>query len=330
VAHAGWHRPLGRWALPWGFVLGTLPDLDVLANPWLDAVERLHWHRGPSHGIPGVVAMALISAVVVWWIHRRGGLSWARAWVTALAIMVTHVAIDLFTVYGTQILAPFSDHGFGTDNLFIIDPLYTVPLLLGVCVALLCGGRWGARANLVGLVLSTLYVGWSFGAQAKADAVFQRALAQQGHAVERTLTSATPLNTVLWRGLAQVEGGFLVGYWSLLDEDESVRFDFVPQRAELVADVRDTRAFEVVDWFSQGWWVADERGGRVRMSDLRFGEIRSGANQLPEEWAHVFSWHVGPDAADPSGLEQLPQVFADRSAALGMVWSRLRGDRTGW
>ena len=296
----------------------------------MDAVERLYWHRGPSHGW----LFLLLASLGIGWglqhLYRKTGLSFARAGLVTLLVLATHVAIDLFTVYGTQILAPFSRHGFGTNNLFIIDPLYTMPLLLGIFAAVLGGTRTVAtRANIAGLVLSTLYVGWSFVSQARAEAVFVRELQRQGLTTQDSQTSATPLNTVLWRHLAKVENGFLVGYWSWFDTDETVHFTFVPQRPELALPVQNTAAFTAVNWFSQGYWIAEQKDGAVQLSDLRFGETRPQPGASPDEWQFIFSWIVGPNAADPSGLQTAPQT-GDRSAALPLIWRRIKGDKFAW
>jgi len=331
VAAAGWHRPLGRKALLWGVALGTLPDLDIILFPWLDTVQRLYWHRGESHSLFLIIPMAMAAGWLVHRVHRGGGLSYGRAAGVTSLIFLTHVLIDFFTVYGTQLLAPFSRHGFGSNNLFIIDPLYTLPLLAGCLVFALRPAGMGWRANQVGLVLSTLYVVWSFGAQAVAERGFQRELARQGIVATGTAqTSATALNTVLWRHLAPVEGGFVIGYRSLLDADDAVRFDFVPQRAELAAALRQTREFEVLDWFSQGYWVAQPGAEGVKIVDLRFGEIRTSPASSPEEWVHVFAWELRAAGDNGTRLRQLPQDFGDRRAALGAVWRRLRGDQTVW
>lgn len=103
-----------------------------------------------------------------------------------LLIFPTHVLIDFFTVYGTQLLAPFSRHGFGSNNLFIIDPLYMLPLLAGCLLFALRPVGMGWRANQIGLALSTLYVGWSFGAQAVAERGFLHELSRQGIVRDRT------------------------------------------------------------------------------------------------------------------------------------------------
>jgi len=331
VAAAGWHRPLGRKALGWGVALGTQPDLDIVVFPWLDDVQRLYWHRGESHSLLLIIPMALAAGWLVHRVHRGSGLSFARAAIVTWLVFLTHVLIDFFTVYGTQLLAPFTRHGFGSNNLFIIDPFYTVPLLLGCLLFAVWPAGAGRRANVAGLVVSTLYVAWSFGAQAVAERGFQRELARQGIVVTGPAqTAATPLNTVLWRHLAPVEGGFVIGYRSLLDAGGEVRFDFVPQRAELADPWRGSREFAVLEWFSQGLWIAQPGTGNVKIIDLRFGEVRTGPTKSPDEWGHVFAWELDEVGDGGVQLRQLPQAFGDRRAALGAVWRRLRGDRSAW
>lgn len=326
VAHACWHRPLGRLALPWGFALGTLPDLDILAFPLLDPVQELYWHRGESHSIWLMLLGGLLAGLLVQRVHASTGLTRQAAITGGILIWVTHVLIDLFTVYGTQLLAPFSRHGFGTNNLFIIDPLFTLPLLFGALGALVRRTPAArARANHLGLALTTLYLGWSFVAQARAQNVFHRELTRQGIQATDTLTLATPLNTVLWRHLVRVEKGFLIGYWSWADADERVTFDFVPQHPDLVTPARASRAFGAVDWFSQGWWaVIDPTTGRV--ADLRFGETRLTPNAPPANWGFPFSWTFPPGETDPV-LAPVPFAFEERRRVLAALWQRIRGQR---
>ena len=88
--------------------------------------------------------------------------------------------LDAFTVYGTQLLLPFSDYPVGVGSVFIIDPLYTLPLLVGVIGALLLRARApdrAARWNAAGLALGTLYLGWSVAAQSHVEGVVHRTIA---------------------------------------------------------------------------------------------------------------------------------------------------------
>lgn len=342
VAHACWHKTLGRRALLWGLALGTLPDLDIIAFPWLDAVDRLVWHRGVSHAIWTTLLLAWPLAALLRRIHKnptppRESLAFRPAFAGVWLILASHVLIDVFTVYGTQLLAPFSRHGFGLNNLFIIDPLYTLPLVLGCLLAATLRTAPARRlATVAGLAISTLYVGWSFVAQARAASIFAAELARQGRAVEpgRAITSATALNTVLWRHVAEVEGGFLIGYWSWFDADARVRFDFVPRAPRAVSAARESRAFATVEWFSQGYWAVldPDAPDSVKVADLRFAEMRPGAGAPPAEWIWPFVWSFPttpiPDAEIP--LQQVPADFGSRGAGFDDIWRRLKGDREAW
>ncbi len=331
VAHACWHRSLGRPALLWGAVLGTLPDLDVIVTPWLDLPGFLRWHRGESHSLWFMVLAAWLCVAPLRFVHRRANPPPTRReiFLGAWLVFASHVLIDVFTVYGTQLLAPFSRYGFGLNNLFIIDPLFTLPLLLGALLALVAPSANVRRlASVTALALCTLYTVWSFVAQARAHHVFRAELARQGHVATRSFTAAAPLNTLLWRHVAEVEDGFLIGYWSWLDDEPRVRFTPVPQRAEAVAGLRPTRAFETVDWFAQGYWAALP-GDTPVVVDLRFAELRPAPDTPPSAWSWPFAWSFGIEDGE-TVLQRHETAAVDRAAAMERLWRRIRGDYTVW
>jgi len=333
VSYACWSRPLGRKALPLGFALGTLPDLDIVAYPLLDEVQRLYWHRGESHSIWFLILGSWLSA----WLLRRipwtRMLSWRQAYGGVFAVYSTHVLIDLFTVYGTQLLAPFSRHGFGTNNFFIIDPLFTLPLLIGITGALLGRSeRVRRRINVIGLTLATAYTGWSFISQGVATRAFAHARVEQGINAERTFTSATAFNTVLWRQLIETDAGFLIGYWSWFDDaNASVKFKSLPRRAADIEAVVEARSFGAVDWFSQGWWtVVEVEADQAVVVDLRFGEIPTAFGQSPDELGWPFAWEFDLSAGRNAPLVQVPRAVDDAGATLRLLWRRIRGDTDAW
>ena len=324
---------MGRWALPAGLALGTLPDLDILANPLLDDVQQLYWHRGESHSVWFLILGSWITA----WLLRRLPVAWElsvrQAWWGALAIYTTHVLIDVFTVYGTQLLAPFSRHGFGTNNLFIIDPLFTVPLLGGILSAALFRSESRRRLlNTTGLALATTYAGWSFVSQAVAERAFARAVQEQGMVVQRGFTSASAFNTVLWRHVAETEEGFWIGYWSWFDPaGTAVDFRFVPSHAEAVQAVADARSFAVVDWFSQGWWAVVEADAmKATLVDLRFGDIPTARDQPPQDRAWPFAWEFDLAAGAEAPLVQTPPQLDGAGETIQLLWQRIRGEHAGW
>lgn len=322
VSYACWHRQLGRRSLVWGAGLGTLPDLDVLLYPILNDIQRLYWHRGESHSLFFSVFGGLLIGWLLWKHRWRGNLTHQRTSVGVILVLVTHVALDYSTTYGTQLVAPFSRYGFAHGNLFIIDPLYTLPMLIGIVSAGVMKGKSGWRANTAGIVFSCLYLIFSYISHAYADHTFKRHLADQNVEVLESFTGATPMNTLLWRHLARTPDGILIGYFSIIADSpqKPIRFDRVSRNEHLIAPYRNQRNVKAVEWFSKGFWVARNEKNMLTLSDLRFGELRFREKDTPERWQYLFAWKI---TGDQDTLAQQPWAAGNIGAALSSLWTRI-------
>ncbi len=111
-------------------------------------------------------------------------------------------------------------------TIFIIDPLYTVPLLMGVLAALIIRSdrRLAYRLNTLGLVVSSLYLAFALGAKLHVTGVVEEALSRRDMPSEKYLAVPTPFNTLLWRVVVMDGDGYLEGFYSLLDKSPSIRF----------------------------------------------------------------------------------------------------------
>lgn len=320
VAEAGMGgRRLGNKAFLWGAALGTLPDLDIIAYPWLDQIQRLEWHRGWSHSIFILLLASPLLGALVARIHR-GNVSTPRASWTVFWILLTHVLIDVFTVYGTMVFAPFSDYRAGLNNLFIIDPLFSAPLILGVLIAGICAAdsRWRRRANVAGLALATLYAGWSLAAKAHAEEAIRKNFANAGISPLRVAISPTPFNTLLWRGLAEREQDFVITYHSLLNTTASPTFEILPKNHESLAEIADSRAVKRLIWFSNGFYSASKTKNGWAISDWRFGEWRGAGTSTP---VSVFAWNLSKEGNSVTAAPYRAQV--DLKGQLNLMKSRL-------
>jgi len=351
---------LGRRAGPraalWGAVCGTLPDLDVLFSHG-DPVRDFTFHRAESHAL---FWLTLASPLLGWLLARlnRDRQAWVRWSLLAGLALVTHALLDAFTIYGTQLLLPFSDYPVGLGSVFIIDPLYTLPLLAGLVAAL----AWrrtrpeaAARANAAGLLASSAYLAWSVGAQAHVEGEVHRALAATPIEAGRVLVTPTPFNTLLWRVVVMDDRGYHEGFRSLLDEGEHIPLAYHASRSELLEPLREEWAVRRLAWFSKGFYgvreapadveaivgsagtlpqlmgavpvaAADtvapgDAGARVVMSDLRMG-------QTP---FFAFSFVVGSVKAGSVVPSESLQVPTERPAreALGWMWRRIWDEDTG-
>lgn len=256
-------RKVGARAALWGAVCGTLPDLDVLVS-YGDPVRDFTFHRAESHSL---FWLTLVSPLVGWLlarINRGGGAGFRGWWLLAWAALVTHPLLDAFTVYGTQLLLPFSDYPVGVGSVFIIDPLYTLPLLVGVSGALLLRSRApdrAARWNVAGLALSTLYLGWSVAAQSHVEGVVHRTIAATPLASARALVTPAPFNTLLWRVVVMDDDGYHEGYYSLLDERTTVRLVRHSSDTALVESLREDWTVRRLAWFSKGFYAVRQAQG---------------------------------------------------------------------
>ena len=310
VAPAG-HR---RKALMAGAALGTLPDLDVLID-FGGAVENFTYHRGFSHSLLVLAPFSVLLwlALKRWWAPVREA---PLRWLAVISLtLLTHPLLDAHTAYGTQLFWPLTVPPAMWATLFIIDPLYTLPLLVGTLVAALWPTKeWSAGLLRTAVALSTLYLGWSWIAQTVVHRNADEALAAIGLAEAPVFLTPTPFNTVLWRVVVQTEDGYLEGFDSLLVEEGVMRFKAYESDKQALRDAHDVWAVARLRWFSQDFVKAYVENDRLMLSDLRMGQ----------EPTYVFT-HVAAERGNPHWKETVtklvPTSFSDRG--LAKTWRRI-------
>lgn len=311
---AGAFAPAGHRgkAMLLGAGLGTLPDLDVVID-FGGAVENFTYHRGFSHSLFVLAPFSALLWLLLWrwWAPVRDD---PFRWLAAISLaLLTHPLIDAHTAYGTQLFWPLTVPPTSWATLFIIDPLYTLPLLVGVLVATF-RRKVSGTALRVGLVVSTLYVGWSWFAQATVTRNVEDVLASMQLQDAPVFLTPTPLNTLLWRVVVITDHGYLEGFDSLMIDEGTMQFTAYPSETDAMEDAADIWAVNRLRWFAQDFVSARIDNDRLVISDLRMGQ----------EPTYVFS-HVVAAQGNPHWkeipTELLPVSFGDR--ALAGVWNRI-------
>lgn len=323
-------KKLGWRGAAWGAFFGTLPDLDVIALPFLGPAEGIRWHRGLSHSILMMVVAALLLARPLARFHREQGvqareMGWMVFWAWS-----THVLIDCLTTYGTQIFEPFSNTRVAANLVFIVDPLVTLPLLVGLIWALRTDERQFARRRILvtrGIGLSCLYLGFALVMKFQAEGQMRQDLGKfhpEGHLVA---VAPTSFNTILWRGLIETGQGYYLTYWTPFDS-EGASYDFIPKTREIAKDFEGEDALEALKWFSRGHWVARKgEDGRLVIIDPRFAEIRDpGSGSLQP----IFQWHLDRDESSGVRAPMERPRGLDYAGATGLLWQRIWGRRENW
>ncbi len=325
VGEAVLGRKAGGKAAAWGAFFGTLPDLDILAYPFLDPAQELLFHRGPTHALLFSVITAPLLGVLLARLHRKDGVGWKRwSWLAFLALF-THPVLDAFTAYGTQLLLPFSNKPIAFNTISIIDPIYTVPLTLGIVVSLFFRRDVRTRriVNGLGLLLSSLYLTFTIANKLFVVSVFESELDRQRVAYSTLEVLPSLFNNVLWAGLAASEDTVFAGLYSHLDADRQIAFTGIPKNAHLLPPARNGDPLSVLHWFSRGLFTVEADATGLVYEDLHVGRTDF---YMGADGESIFTFHlrIGDDGY-VEGFEVRQPGFENRSELLGLLARRIRG-----
>lgn len=295
IAAAGFRSTLGRRAVAAGGLIGTLPDLDVVGRLFRPEAVTDVWlhHRAISHSFPVALAYGTAIGWMIWRAERLRRVpadtgedkSRRTAWMWLGALCaVTHPLIDLFTAYGTQLLAPFSAARFAVNAMPIIDPVYTLPLLIVFLFALVTRHKAHAaqRAAQIVLVYIGLYttMAWGIGRHMEERA------RDELHALTPVAAARIDAYPVIfqpwWRRIvADLPDEILIGFASPF-RDAPIQWQRIPrpETSTPMAAAQATHDGRIFRWFADGrlHWTQkpdaapDNPGGvLLEARDYRYG-----------------------------------------------------------
>lgn len=256
-----------------GAVLGTLPDLDVVLRYATD-VDNFTHHRGFSHSL---LLLPIFSIILVPLLRRfYRSMSWLQLYCLIMLPLVTHPLLDAMTAYGTQLWYPFPVTPTFVSSIFIIDPLYSLWLLVGVGLyGFASRWRW---ANSAGLIISTLYLGLGVGMQQLAKAELVKAYPNTQK--DQWFVGALTASPFCWRGVYKGEAQYIETAFNVFAANHMAEQNYLilPPSA-----YPKSTTFERLQWFNPNT-VLRERNGQFISSDLRMGEFGS----------YVFEFIISP------------------------------------
>jgi inner membrane protein len=317
VSQALLAKTLPRSAALIGFVAGVAPDLDLFIGSGVDPVASLLYHRQFTHSLIFIPLGALLVSLLFIWSTRFKG---ARLAVFGAAFVGfgLHGLLDACTSYGTLLLWPFSDRRVAWDMIAIVDPMFSVPLLVGVLWTLVARRPWPARIAVCG---AALYLGFGLWQLHRATAVQDQLAAVRGHVIEHRRVMPLPGSLVPWRAVYIAAGhihvdGVRVPWWkrSLVKPGGATRlatFDLVPRAMAERDGTR--RVFEVFAWFADGL-IAPIDDVPSTIGDMRYG---AEASSLMPLWGMQF------DAQRLGGPIRWRPPNSSRARIVTAIWHSL-------
>lgn len=321
VGEAVLGKKIGNRAMLWGAIAGTIPDLDVIARYLTDTITATEMHRGFSHSIIFSIIMAPILGWLVHQIKKRPDVGWKGwSWLFFWGLF-THPLLDAFTTWGTQLFWPFETR-LAFNNIFVIDPLYTLPFL--TCVIIAMTRRRGTlsrkRINNLGIYLSTGYLAITLLLKWVAHTKITEALDDQKIAYTQISTRPAPMNTILWNANVDAGDDYLIGDYSLFDS-EPVSFKAYPKNRKASEKLASRDEVQHLIDISEGWYILEKENGEWIYNDLRFGLIPID----PENPQFVFRYKLTEENGTIIATEDRPET-ENMDAVLGTLWERIKGN----
>ena len=282
-----------RIAALFGFLAGMAPDLDVFIRSTADPLLFLEYHRQFTHSLIFIPFGGLLCGWLLYQLFgKRHGLSLQRSVFYCTLGYGTHALLDACTTYGTQLFWPFSDARFAWNTVSVIDPLFTVPILLLMLVSVI---RRNAVLARIALAWAITYPVIGMVQRDRAEAIGWELARSRGHEPVQLEAKPSFANLILWKIVYEHNDRYYVDAVRVLTDGKLYPGDSVP-KLNLERDFpwldhqsQQARDIERFRWFSNGY-VALEPGHRNRITDIRYSML---PNQVAGLWSIELSMQAG-------------------------------------
>ncbi len=281
VAEVTLGKKVGNKAMLWGAIAGTIPDLDVLAKQFTDIVSANEMHRGVTHSILFSIVMSPIFGWMISKLYRKSKKanwkqwSWLFFW-----SFITHPLLDAHTTWGTQLFWPL-DIKVSYQNIFVADPLYTLPFLVCTAAAMFYKRTNPKRVswNRLGIILSSSYMLITIVLKGYTYFKFKESLNQQEIEYNEISTRPTPLNSVLWTANVDADSSYYIGYYSILDSEGEIKFNRLHKNREEYKSLLKEEIVQRLIKLCRGWYLIEKTSDGYAFNDLRFGMLTVNAEK---------------------------------------------------
>jgi inner membrane protein len=310
-------------ATGFGLLAGITPDLDVLIRSSNDPLLALEYHRQFTHSLFFIPFGSLICAIVFrlvlfWWsAFRDKEISFLQLWLYCLFAFASHGLLDACTTYGTQLLWPFTDARIAWNTISIIDPLFTIPLLVLILFAALKKNQLAARLALFWVVI---YTSIGIFQRERAEAVGYEIATSRGHEIIRLDAKPSFANLIVWKIVYETETEYYVDAVKVGLNKKVYQGDAVPKLniAEsfpwLLEDSQQAKDIERFRWFSNDYVAVSPRFPN-RIIDIRYSLI---PNEIDALW--------GIDLDETAGADEHIEYVTSRERdgnTFSQLWSMI-------
>lgn len=280
-----------------GFMSGLAADLDVLISSTTDPLLFLEYHRHFTHALVFIPVGALLCTVAfrlvfkAWF--KRHQLTFFRTYLFSIAGYATHALLDACTTYGTQLFWPFSNHRVAWNNVSVVDPLFTLPLLFMIVYAVL---KRSNKSAIFGAVYALAYLGLGVIQNHRAATIAEQLAFSRGHEPLNLGVKPSFANLVVWKSVYEYNNRYYVDAIRVLKSSKlypgvvvdkleiDKHFPWLSPSSQQAMDIERFR------WFSNQHLALDP-DDELRVIDVRYSLI---PNQVSGMWGISLNPDKGP------------------------------------
>ena len=265
-----------------GALAGMAADLDVLLYSSTDPLFSLIYHRHFTHSLFFVPLGALLVAVVLFKFFKA--LSFKEVYFYSFMGYLSHGILDSCTSYGTLWLWPLSYERISWNVIPIIDPLFTLPLLACVVLAV---KKKKLNFGKIGFLLSVTVLLLGFFQNQRAQKAIRQEAYKRGHNPESIYVRPAFFSLLSWRGLYEHNHQFfvqrvLLGVFNpnfLYPVNSIEKLNLQKHLGFLSPSSRQYKDVKTFLWFTQNFVGFDPRDKHF-LGDLRYSLEPSGLTSL--------------------------------------------------
>jgi inner membrane protein len=274
-----------------GFLAGMFPDVDIFFRSNHDPLLFLEFHRQFTHSLIFIPVGGLIFTFIFYGLFfRMLPFGFLKTWLFATLGYGTHGLLDACTSYGTQLLWPFSNERISWNNISIIDPLFTIPVLIFLVLSLIKRKSFWAKMAL-GWGLIYLFVG--FIQNHRAEQAGKEIVMHRNHQPEILSVKPSFGNLILWKIIYQHNDYFYIDAVNIGLKKEVFSGQKVKKFNKLdLSYYHDLSEIQKKDidrflWFSQDFVAANPQN-QYELLDIRY-------SNLPNEVGGLWGIHLTPN-----------------------------------
>ena len=258
-----------------GFLSGMAPDLDILIRSSTDPLLSLEYHRQFTHSLIFIPFGGLICALFLFVVLKKiSPFNFKKTWLYCTLGFGTHGLIDACTSYGTLLFWPFSDMRIAWNNISIIDPLFTLPLISLIVLATI---KKKIIYSKIAIAWAVTYLTLGVYLHNVAINVGKEIAEQRGHIVNRIKAKPSFGNLILWKTIYESDDHFYVDATNLFFRNiipgESIKkLDLNKNFPWLERESQQYKDVERFKWFSNDF-LAVNPNNKNQIIDIRYSGI---------------------------------------------------------